>query len=159
MRHRVVHFALESVAQHLVGSRCISLPIVGESEDQIIDQDRADADPRCDRLRIGRECPFAAAKALSSQIPALQRAIGESWGAVQGEARGMRRLANELLPTLSSHDFSRYDAKALTDNVISLGLAGDGTQYSVAEQATMVLASIASALKSSGGLTEGRPVQ
>jgi hypothetical protein len=98
----------------------------------------------------------AAAKALSSQIPALQRAIGESWSAVQGEARKMRRLANELLPTLSSHDFSRSDAKALTHNVISLGLIGDGTQYSVAEQATMALASIASALKSSGDLTKGQ---
>ncbi len=98
----------------------------------------------------------AAAKALSSQILALQRASSESWGAVQGEAREMRRLANGLLPTLSGHDFSRDDATALTDAVISLGLSGDGTQYSDAEQATMALASIASALKSSGGLTEGQ---
>jgi hypothetical protein len=98
----------------------------------------------------------ATGRALSSQIPRLQRAIGESWGAVQAEAREMRRLADGLLPTLASHDFSRDDAMPLTKNVISLGLAGDGTQYSVAEQATMALASIGSALKSSGGLTEGQ---
>jgi Cytochrome c554 and c-prime len=95
-------------------------------------------------------------KTLSSLIPALQNAIGESWSAVQGNAREMRRLANRLLPTLASRDFSRDDAKALTRNVISLGLAGDGTKYSVAEQATMALASIASALRSSGQLSDGQ---
>lgn len=98
----------------------------------------------------------ATGKALSSHIPALQSAIGKSWRAVQGEAREMRRLANGLLPTLASHDFSRDGAKALTKNVISLGLAGDGTQYSIAEQATMALASIAAALKSSGQLSDGQ---
>jgi hypothetical protein len=98
----------------------------------------------------------ATGKALNSRIPALQSAIGESWPAVQGEAREMRLLANRLLPTLASHDFSRDDEKALTKKVISLGLADDGTQYSVAEQATMALASIASALKSSGQLSDGQ---
>jgi hypothetical protein len=98
----------------------------------------------------------ATGKALSSRIPALRSAIGESWRAVQGEAREMRRLANGLVPILASHNFSRDDAKALTKNVISLGLADDCTQYSVAEQATMALASIVSALKSSGSLTEGQ---
>jgi len=98
----------------------------------------------------------AAAKALSSHIPALQRANGESWGAVKDEAREIRRLANGLLPTLASHHFTRDDANALTKNVASIALAGDGTQYSVAEQATMALASIASALKSSGGLADGQ---
>jgi hypothetical protein len=98
----------------------------------------------------------ATGKALSYNIPALQSAIGESWSAVQGEARQMRRLATGLLPTLASHDFTRDDAKALTKNVISLGLAGDGTQFSVAEQAAMALASIAAALKSSGQLSDGQ---
>ncbi|MBV8457436.1 MAG: hypothetical protein JO122_12555 [Acetobacteraceae bacterium] len=105
---------------------------------------------------IAAQLAPAAAKALISRIPALQTAISESWGAVQGEARDIRSLANGLVPTLTTHDFSRSDARALTRNVISLGLAGDGTQYSVAEQATMALASIASALKSSGGFTEGQ---
>jgi hypothetical protein len=103
---------------------------------------------------IAAQLAPAAAKALSSRIPALQSASGESWSAVQGEARSIRGLANGLLPTLARHYFSRDDAKALTKNLISLGAAGDGTQYSVAEQATMALASIASALKSSGGLSE-----
>ena len=98
----------------------------------------------------------ATGKALISHISALQSAVGESWSAVQGEAREMRRLATGLLPILRSHDFSRDDAKALTKNVISLGLAGDGTRYSVAEQATMALASIAAALKSSGQLSDGQ---
>jgi hypothetical protein len=86
----------------------------------------------------------------------LQSAITESWPDVQGKARQMRRLANGLLPILTRHDFSRGDAKALTNSVISLGLAGDGTEFSVAEQATMALASIAAALKSSGQLSDGQ---
>ena len=98
----------------------------------------------------------AAAKGLSSYIPALQRANSESWVTVEDEAREIRRLAHRLLPTLANHHFTRDDANALTKNVVSLALAGDGTQYSVAEQATMALGSIASALKSSGGLTEGQ---
>src|SRR5947209_14007250 len=48
VRHRVVHLASESFTEHLLGSRFIPLHIVAESEDQIIDEDRADADPRCD---------------------------------------------------------------------------------------------------------------
>jgi Cytochrome c554 and c-prime len=98
----------------------------------------------------------ATGRALSSLIPEFQSAIGESWGAVQGRAREMRRLANRLLPVLASHDFSRGNASALTRDIIAAGLAGDGTRYSLAEQATMALASIASALKSSGQLSDGQ---
>lgn len=85
---------------------------------------------------------------------ALQRASSESWPAVQGEAHEVRRLANALLPTLSSHDFTRDDMKALANGIIALGLTGEGVRYSEAEQATMGLAAIFSAVKSSGNLSE-----
>jgi hypothetical protein len=105
---------------------------------------------------IAAQLAPATDRELSSQIPALQSAIGESWPDVQGKARHLRRLANGLLPILTRHDFSRGDAKALTNKVISLGLAGDGTEFSVAEQATMALASIGAALKSSSELSDGQ---
>jgi hypothetical protein len=96
----------------------------------------------------------ASAKALSSHMLALQRASGESWATVQVEAHEVRRLASALSPTLSSHDFTRDDMKALADGIIALGLTGEGVRYSEAEQATMGLASIFSAVKSSGNLSE-----
>jgi Cytochrome c554 and c-prime len=91
-------------------------------------------------------------KALSSRTLALQRACSESWAAVQGQAHEIRRLANALLPTISSHDVTRDDLKALADGIISLGLTGEDVQYSEAEQATMALASILSTAKFFGNL-------
>ena len=96
----------------------------------------------------------ASAKALSSHMLALQRASGESWATVQIQAHEIRRLASALSPILSSHDFTRDDMKALADGIIALGLTGEGVRYSEAEQATMALASIFSAVKSSGNLSE-----
>jgi hypothetical protein len=61
-------------------------------------------------------------------------------------------LANALLPTISSHDVTRDDLKALADGIISLGLTGEDVQYSEAEQATMALASILSTAKFFGNL-------
>jgi len=105
------------------------------------------------RVIAARLAP-AVAKTLSSRMLALQRASSESWPAVQGEAHEVRRLANALLPTLSSHDFTRDDMKALANGIIALGLTGEGVRYSEAEQATMGLAAIFSAVKSSGNLSE-----
>ena len=104
------------------------------------------------RVIAARLAP-AAGRSLSTQMLGVQRATSESWPAVQREAREMRRVANALLPTLSSHDFTREDNRALANGLIALGLGGEGMQYSAAEQATMALASIASAAKSAGELS------
>ena len=94
----------------------------------------------------------ALSKALSAGTLGLQRASTESWATVQGQAHELRRLANALLPTITSHDFTRDDLKALADGIISLGLTGGDGQYSEAEQATMALASILSTAKFFGNL-------
>jgi Cytochrome c554 and c-prime len=91
-------------------------------------------------------------KELSSRTLAIQRTCSESWAAVQGQAHEIRRLANALSRSISSHDFTRDDLKALADGIISLGLTGDDVQYSEAEQATMALASILSTAKYFGNL-------
>jgi hypothetical protein len=94
----------------------------------------------------------AISKELSARTLALQRASTESWATVQGQAQELRQLANSLLPTVSSHDFTHDDLKALADGIVSLGLTGNDVQYSEAEQATMALASILGAAKSFGNL-------
>ncbi len=96
----------------------------------------------------------ASAKALNSHMLALQRASSKSWTTVQVEAHEVRRLASALSPILSSHNFTRDDMKAFADGIIALELTGEGVRYSAAEQGAMGLASIFSAVKSSGNLSE-----
>lgn len=104
------------------------------------------------RVIAARVAP-AAAKVLSQQILALHRATGEDWPAVVREATAVRQAATELVSSLSSHNFTRDDMKALADGVAAIGLTGDDTDYSAAEQATMALGSIASAMKMSDTLS------
>jgi hypothetical protein len=105
------------------------------------------------RVIAARLAPVVS-QALSARTLALQRASTEAWATVQGQARELRRLANALSRTVSGHDFTRGDLKALADGIIALGLTGDNVQYSEAEQATMALASILSAAKFFGNLND-----
>lgn len=91
-----------------------------------------------------------AAKALHEHLLALHRATTENWDTVVREATELRRPAIELEYSLLSHDFTRDDMKALAKGVVAVGLTGDDTDYSGAEQATMALGSIASAMRMSG---------
>ena len=59
----------------------------------------------------------------------------------------------ELVHSVSSHDFTQDDMKALAEGVVAIGLTGDDTDYSGAEQATMALGSIASAMRMAGYLS------
>ena len=103
------------------------------------------------RVIAARVAP-AAAKALAQHMLALHRATTEDWKTVVREATEVRAAAKELQDSLSSHDFTRDDMKALAEGVIAVGLSGDDTDFPGAEQATMALGSIASAMKMSGSL-------
>jgi hypothetical protein len=104
------------------------------------------------RVIAARVAP-AAAKGLSEHLLALHRATSENWDAVVREATEVRRAAVELEHALSSRDFSRDDMRALAEGAVATGLTGEDTDYSSAEQATMALGSIASAMKMAGYLT------
>jgi hypothetical protein len=103
------------------------------------------------RVIAARVAP-AAAKSLAQHMLALHRATTEDWKTVMREATEVRGAAKELEDALSSHDFTRDDMKALAEGVIAVGLSGDDTDFPGAEQATMALGSIASAMKMSGSL-------
>jgi hypothetical protein len=104
------------------------------------------------RVVAARLAPVAA-KALSEQMLALHHATTENWQAVVREAAEVRRTATELEHSLSSHDFYRDDMKGLAEGVVSVALSGNDTDYSGAEQATMALGSIVSAMRMSDYLT------
>ena len=104
------------------------------------------------RVIAARAAP-ATAKLLSGHMLALHHATTENWEAVVREAAEVRRAAIDLEQSLSSRDFNRDDMKGLAEGVVSIALSGDDTEYSGAEQATMALGSIASAMSMSGYLT------
>jgi hypothetical protein len=103
------------------------------------------------RVIAARVAP-AAAKALAQHMLALHRATTEDWKTVVREATEVRGAAKELEDSVSSHDFTRDDTKASAAGVIAVGLSGEDTDFPGAEQATMALGSIASAMKMSGSL-------
>jgi hypothetical protein len=104
------------------------------------------------RVIADRVAP-AAAKAMDEHVLALHHATTVNWDTVVREATEVRRAAMELEDSVSSHDFTRDDMKALAEGVVAIGLIGDDTDYSGAEQATMALGSIASAMRMSGYLS------
>ena len=62
----------------------------------------------------------------------------------------MNQAANDLVPILAKHDFTRDDMRALADGLIAAGLDRDAADYPGAEQATMALSSIVSAMRLAG---------
>jgi hypothetical protein len=89
-------------------------------------------------------------KTLSDRLLGLHKASTENWANVQREAREIRQIASTLVPVLSRHDFTRDDMRALADGLIKAGLTRDDVDYSGAEQATMAMSSIVSAMKQNG---------
>jgi len=96
----------------------------------------------------------AAAKTIADHMLALHRATTVNWADAQREARAVREAANQLIPVLAGHDFTREDMRALADGLIAAELAGDDIAYPGAEQATMALSSIVNAMKVAGYASE-----
>jgi cytochrome c554/c'-like protein len=107
------------------------------------------------RVAAARVAP-GAARALGEHMMALHKASSEDWGAMQREAQAVRAAAQQLLPALSRHEYSREDMRALADAVIAVGEQPDDWQVSSAEQVAMSLEAIINAMKSAGYLAEGQ---
>ena len=107
------------------------------------------------RIIAARVAP-AASKTIADHMLALHKATSENWAAVQREARAVRDAANQLVPVLAGHDFTRDDMHALADGLVVAGLHRDAVAYPDAEQATMALASIVSAMKLQGYVSDAQ---
>jgi hypothetical protein len=90
------------------------------------------------------------ANRLGEHLLALHRATTEDWSAVQHEAAAVRQAADELLPLLARHEFTRDDARALAAAVAATGVSGGDLDYSAAQQQTMALGSIVAAMTAFG---------
>jgi hypothetical protein len=107
------------------------------------------------RIIAQRVAPNAA-KPLGDSILALHKASTQNWASVQREARALRGQAAELVPIVAQHDFTRDDMRALADGIVAAGIDRDAADYPGAEQATMALASIATAMKANGYASEAQ---
>lgn len=105
------------------------------------------------RIIAARIAPEAA-KSVSDHMLAMHKASGESWSDVQREAGEVRKAAQELIPALSQHNFTKEDMTALAQGLVAMGVSGDDLDYAGAEQATMALSAISTAMKGLGELGE-----
>lgn len=98
----------------------------------------------------------AAGARLTQQIRALHQATGASYLATRAQAVALRAQVGTLAPQVAAHTFSRAAMRALLDAIIDEGQRGEDQDYVAAEQATMAIATLATALEAAGDLNAGQ---
>jgi hypothetical protein len=91
-----------------------------------------------------------AARSLSASLLALHRATDSDPAAVPAAANTLRQTARGLIAPFASREFSGDDIRGLADALIARGGGPDGWRFSHAEQTTMALEAVATALRSAG---------
>jgi len=95
-------------------------------------------------------------KQLRARMLAFHAATQSSRDAALAEARQIRDVANQLVQRFAGRSFSRDDIRALMGAVIKHGMENDFIDYAGAEQATMALSSIISAMRNVGMVTDAQ---
>lgn len=90
---------------------------------------------------------------LTQQIRALHRATADSYIATRTQAIALRADVVALAPQVAAHSFDRAAMRALLDAIIDEGQRGEDQDYVAAEQATMAIATLATALEAAGALS------
>lgn len=93
---------------------------------------------------------------LRRETLALHGAVGNGNEATVAAARTLRATVASLVDRFSQHNFGRADMQALLVGLVKEGMAGEYVDYAAAEQATMALSSVVSALHGSGAIDEPR---
>lgn len=91
-----------------------------------------------------------AGKTLMQHMIALQAALGKDWDTVKSEASAIRTIADQLIPQLGAHDWTRADAISLAHTVVTGALDSNDLDYSGAQQQVMALGSVVAAMKALG---------
>jgi hypothetical protein len=94
------------------------------------------------------------AQELRNRGLALHKASRMGNADVEKEARALRDIAQRLVQRFEQHKFGKSDMRALLDGTVKFGLDNQYTDYSGAEQATMALSTIVSAMADTGGLNK-----
>jgi hypothetical protein len=105
------------------------------------------------RVAAARTAPELG-RALGERMRALHRAVLQNREEARRLAAEIRGLSRQLLDGFARRDFGADDMKALLAGLVAAGNAGDYFDYAAAEQATMAIGSILSAMKAGGHVGE-----
>lgn len=90
---------------------------------------------------------------LTQQIRALHQATADSYLATRTQAIALRAEVATLAPQVAAYRFDRAAMRTLLDAIIDEGQHGEDQDYVAAEQATMAIATLATALAAAGELS------
>ena len=93
---------------------------------------------------------------LAQQIRALHQATAESRQATRAQAQALRAQVDRLNPRIAAHAFSSTEMRDMLDAIVTEGKRGEDQDYVAAEQATMAIATLATALENAGELTHAQ---
>lgn len=105
---------------------------------------------------IARHVDDALGQTLAARIRAVHGAVRQGHAALLQEARALKAVSDTLVDRFAKHRFGKGDMQALLTGVVDYGLAGNYTDYSGAEQATMALATIVNAMRDTGAIDKAR---
>jgi hypothetical protein len=96
------------------------------------------------------------AKVLRERSLALHKASTEGNEAMVAAAKSLKEIADKLVVAFSRHNFGRAEIQALMGGLISEGLAGEFVDYAAAEQTTMAMSSLISAMQQTGMINDAQ---
>lgn len=94
------------------------------------------------------------ANRLKQESLALHQASTQGNDATVAAAGALRKTTGDLVGKFASHAFGRDDMQALLTGVVNAGKAGEYIDYAGAEQATMAISSIITAMRRAGVVDE-----
>jgi len=105
---------------------------------------------------ITRHVDSGMADTLRTRALALHKASQTSYGALVEQAKALHEVTSQMVAKFSSRKFGKSDLTALLKGVMSFGLEGQYVDYHGAEQATMALGVIVSAMRDTGAISNAQ---
>ena len=105
------------------------------------------------RIAAARAAPELA-RSLGEKMRGLHRAVTQNREETRRLAGEIRTLSRQLVGVFGKRDFGAEDMRALLAGIAASGNGGDFFDYAVAEQATMAIGSILSAMRAGGHVPE-----
>ena len=93
---------------------------------------------------------------LREYTNALHTATRSNHTAMLGAARSLQGVTAQLISQFAERDFEPADMKVLLDGIIANGLSGEYVDYAGAEQASMAIGTIVTAMQNVGALKKGQ---
>ena len=93
---------------------------------------------------------------LRERILALHRASTEGSVSMVAAAKSLKEITDKLVVAFAKHNFGTSDMQALMGGLIAEGLAGEFVDYAAAEQTTMAMSALISAMQQAGVVNDAQ---